>query len=49
MITKSMTGKDASAECVMSHFSASQFPTIWSTIAYLKISCEDVLIILVEI
>lgn len=45
----SLTGKGPSAECVMSHFTASQFPTIQWAVAILKTSCEDVLLTQVEI
>lgn len=45
----SLTGKGPSAECVMSHFAASQFPTIRWAVAILKTSCEDVLLTQVEI
>lgn len=43
-----LTGKGPLAGCVMSHFSASQFPAIGWAVAILKTSCEDVLLTQVE-
>lgn len=44
-----LTGKGPFAGCVMSHFSASQLPTIGWAVAILKTSCVDVLLTQVEI
>lgn len=44
-----LTGKGPLAECVMSHFSASQFLAMGWAETILKTSCEDVLLTQVEI